>query len=40
LLTFSFGREDKTIDEEISQTLQGPPVPKEARNLPSELQYK
>lgn len=40
LLTFSFDREDKTIDEETSQTLQGPPLPKEASNLPSELQDK
>lgn len=40
MLTFSFDREVKTIAEETSQTLQGPPLPKETSNLPSELQDK
>lgn len=37
-LTFLLDMEIKTVDEEISQTLHGPPLPKETSSLPSELQ--
>lgn len=38
LLTFSFGNEATIVDDVRSQTLPGPPDPKETRNFPSELQ--